>query len=289
MVQAVRSVIISCPSCGKKNRIVEQSGLPCCGNCHFHLSPLPPLKPEELQWTAFITSMRCNWKVTIVASYKYVRSLCNYINARLEYIKAERRFLALEEERKLKALKKQQREEGERRCQELERQRKAEEERRRKEEEQRAIEEWIAMHRRLQFDQLDHLSGIEFEKRLVVFFRHKGYSVEHTKGSGDQGADLILINGEVRIAVQAKRYTGRVGNGAIQELLGGLHFYNCSRGIVVTNSEFTRSAKELATKTKCVELWGRRELRDHYLRTFPCETPIFSWEAYRKLKASVRQ
>jgi HJR/Mrr/RecB family endonuclease len=90
-----------------------------------------------------------------------------------------------------------------------------------------------------------------------------------------------LSHGTVRIAVQAKRYTARVGNGAIQELLGGMAYYNCSRGIVVTTSDFTRSAKELAAKVTGVELW---DLRAHFIRVFPYDPPAFSWDAYWRLK-----
>lgn len=140
------------------------------------------------------------------------------------------------------------------------------------------------MHKRLQFDLLDHLTGPEFEQRLAILFRHQGYSVELTKGSGDQGADLLLYNGNVRIAVQAKRYAAYVGNGAIQELLGGMVFYNCSRGIVVTTSGFTKSAKELAARATGVELWDRSELRNHFMHAFPYEPPAFSWDAYWRLK-----
>jgi restriction endonuclease len=146
------------------------------------------------------------------------------------------------------------------------------------------VHDRIATHKRLQFDQLDHLTGPEFEQRLAILFRHQGYSVELTKGSGDRGADLLLSMGNIRIAVQAKRYTARVGNGAIQELLGGMVFYNCSRGMVVTTSEFTRSAKELEAKTNGVDLWGRSELRAHFMRAFPYDPPVFSWDAYRRLR-----
>jgi restriction system protein len=147
----------------------------------------------------------------------------------------------------------------------------------------------MAIHKRLQFDGLKHLTGSEFEHRLAILFRHQGYSVTLTKGSGDQGADLLLAKEHVRIAVQAKRYKARVGNGAIQELLGGMAFYSCERGIVVTTSDFTKAAKELAVRANGVELWGASELRAHFMSAFPHDPPAFSWAAYQKVKNAVRE
>jgi restriction system protein len=52
-----------------------------------------------------------------------------------------------------------------------------------------------------------------------------GFSVRKTKVTGDQGVDLI-VEGEGRlIAVQAKGYTGSVGNKAVQEVYAGMAFY----------------------------------------------------------------
>lgn len=302
MEQVQRTVIVSCPSCGQKNRIADRSGLPSCGACHSPLPPLPVVRPVRPVWASPLAFIRFLWQERRLPDiYGYWQSWHQYTHAQRMYLAADRQFRQLEAERQCRVTKERQRqEEGqraleerqrraevERRRQEEERQRKAEAERRLQEEERLARADWMAIHKQLQFDHLAHLTGPEFEQRLAVLFRHQGYSVELTKGSGDQGADLVLSNTTVRIAVQAKRYTARVGNGAIQELLGGMLFYNCSRGIVVTTSDFTRSAKELAAKAPGVELWGRSELRVHFMRAFPYDPPAFSWDAYQRLKASL--
>ncbi|CCC86394.1 hypothetical protein PPM_p0244 (plasmid) [Paenibacillus polymyxa M1] len=74
---------------------------------------------------------------------------------------------------------------------------------------------------------IDQLGGLEFEFFLKKLFERKGYQVELTKGSGDQGVDLILYQGRRRIAVQAKRYSPsqRVGVTAVQEVCTGKIFY----------------------------------------------------------------
>jgi Restriction endonuclease len=193
MEQVQRIVIVACPSCGQQNRVADRSGLPSCGICHAPLPPVPPMRPARPFWTALVGFLCFCWQAPRLPGLsEYWRHWRQDTQAHQRYVAADRRFRLLEEERQRKV-----------------------------EEERHAREDWIAMHKRLQCDQLDHLTGREFEQRLATLFRHQGYSVKLTKGSGDQGADLLLSHGTVRIAVQAKRYTARVGNSAIQELLGG--------------------------------------------------------------------
>lgn len=91
------------------------------------------------------------------------------------------------------------------------------------------------------------LRGIPFETFLQRVFESLGYQVETTKVSGDQGVDLILTRGAERVAVQAKGYEQSVGNEAVQQAFTGMHFYRCTRCVVVTNSTFTHPAAALAT------------------------------------------
>ena len=106
---------------------------------------------------------------------------------------------------------------------------------------------------------LDDMDGIEFENFLAVLFKKMGYKAEVTKGSGDQGVDLIVENLHDRYAVQAKRYSDKVSNTAIQEAYAGMSYYNCSKSMVVTTNYFTKGAIELAQKNH-VELIDRNKL-----------------------------
>lgn len=45
---------------------------------------------------------------------------------------------------------------------------------------------------------------------------------------------------------QCKRYTGFVGNKAVQEVWAGHHYYQLDQAAVITNSEFSDSAIALA-------------------------------------------
>lgn len=56
-------------------------------------------------------------------------------------------------------------------------------------------------------------------------------------------------NNNQKIGYQCKRYKKNVGNKAIQEAHAGKSFYDLDVVYVVTNSYFTKLAKELAFKT----------------------------------------
>jgi restriction system protein len=51
----------------------------------------------------------------------------------------------------------------------------------------------------------------------------------------------------------------KVTNSAVQEVLGAIAYYGADKGIVVTNSFFTSSAKELANVNN-ITLWDRRRV-----------------------------
>ena len=107
---------------------------------------------------------------------------------------------------------------------------------------------------------VDAMGGYDFEKFLVELFQTAGYDVEGTKLSGDQGADLFVSRFGKKTVIQAKNYSGSVGNAAVQEAISAKSFYGCDDAMVVTNSYFTRSAIELANAAS-VRLIGRHDLQ----------------------------
>lgn len=111
----------------------------------------------------------------------------------------------------------------------------------------------------IKIEDVDQLDGIEFEHFISYLFEGMGYSVIVTPASGDQGIDIIVAKQGVRLGVQAKRYITPVTNTAIQEVVAGIGHYNLQKGIVVTNSNYTKSAIELA-KSNDVILWDRNKL-----------------------------
>jgi HJR/Mrr/RecB family endonuclease len=92
----------------------------------------------------------------------------------------------------------------------------------------------------------------EFESYLAEVLASHGYDVQETGQSGDQGVDLIAAKPGWRIAIQAKGYSGSVGNAAVQEAYAGMAHYGCDCCVVVTNSYYTSSAVSLAQSTRCL-------------------------------------
>ena len=117
---------------------------------------------------------------------------------------------------------------------------------------------------------VDLMTGFEFEYFLGKLFSNMGYKVKQTKLSGDQGADLVIERNGVKTVIQAKRYTGKVSNKAIQEVVASIKHYKASSGMIVTNSYFTSSAVKLANSNE-VRLVDRDKLKDlinTYLNNF---------------------
>ncbi len=104
------------------------------------------------------------------------------------------------------------------------------------------------------------MTGLEFEEYAAKVLRKKGFkSVKVTQGSGDQGIDILAkMHGET-YAIQVKNYQHPVGNKAVQEAYAGCAYYGCDIPVVLTNSTFTPSAKELADKTG-VLLWNIEQI-----------------------------
>ncbi len=106
---------------------------------------------------------------------------------------------------------------------------------------------------------LDRMSGVEFERYLATFFTSRGYKVELTKASHDQGTDLVLRKFGESIAVQAKRQKRPIGTTSIQEVVTAQRVHRTEKARVVTSSSFTKPAITLAQQLG-VELWDRKRL-----------------------------
>lgn len=108
---------------------------------------------------------------------------------------------------------------------------------------------------------VDLMSGAQFELFISYLFSKLGYATEITKSSGDQGIDIIAKKGNAVVAIQTKCYSKPVGNHAIMEAVAGAKYYNATKTMVVTNNGFTKSARELAQANNVV-LWDRTVLKE---------------------------
>ena len=104
------------------------------------------------------------------------------------------------------------------------------------------------------------LDGPEFEAYVALVLEDNGFRhVELTKGSGDQGVDILAERGGKTYAIQCKNYEGSVGNFAVQEAYAGAQHYGCEYAAVICPGTFTRGARELAESTG-VLLWDEKKL-----------------------------
>ena len=93
------------------------------------------------------------------------------------------------------------------------------------------------------------MDGFQFEYRCAELLRNRGFhKVSVTQSIGDQGIDVIAYKNGEKYGIQCKYYSHTVGNKAVQEAYSGAGFYDCDHAMVMTNSTFSRAAKELAEK-----------------------------------------
>lgn len=122
-------------------------------------------------------------------------------------------------------------------------------------------------NRKYTMSQLDNMEGHRFEFACADILKMNGfYDVKVTQGSGDYGVDIIARKGMRKYAIQCKCYSHKLDNKPIQEVIGGLAYYGCNKGVVMTNQYFTEPAKQLA-KVNGIELWDRNVLSRMTKRT----------------------
>lgn len=108
------------------------------------------------------------------------------------------------------------------------------------------------------FDEIDSMSGKEFELYCIQLLQTRGFKKLYTTpDSNDYGADIIgFDNDNAKWIFQCKRYSNTVGNSSIQEIVAAKKYYNAKKCGVITNSVFTKNAITLA-ETNHVVLFDR--------------------------------
>ncbi len=111
------------------------------------------------------------------------------------------------------------------------------------------------------------LDGYEFEKLIRQLFEAipEFSEVRRTRTHADGGIDLVAVNTTPfvggRVAIQAKRYATyrKVDIAAVREIVGSISQRDFNKGILITTSDFTRAAREEATRLG-IELYDRERL-----------------------------
>ncbi|WP_084299180.1 restriction endonuclease [Bradyrhizobium sp. WSM1743] len=123
------------------------------------------------------------------------------------------------------------------------------------------IEDAVRREEAVVDDPDDIADPIEFERWCAEQLRAQGWDARTTKGSGDQGADVIAEREGVRVVLQCKLYSKAVGNKAVQEAYAAMQFEEADLACVVTNAAYTKAARALAGQTG-VLLLHRDDLLD---------------------------
>lgn len=109
--------------------------------------------------------------------------------------------------------------------------------------------------------------GHDFERWVAESLTRYGWKTEVTRGSGDQGLDVIAEKKGKRVGLQCKRYGGPVGNKAVQEAHAGKVYYGVDAVGVLTNASFTPSATALAAVTG-VKLFSQHDIPNLFEKIF---------------------
>ena len=117
-----------------------------------------------------------------------------------------------------------------------------------------AIDRQVADHlgdevERLSPGEVAGLSPSAFEAHCARRIAAQGWSARTTALSGDQGADIIAEKDGIRLVVQCKLLARPVGNKAVQEAHAAKVHFGARYAAVVSNADFTRSARDLAATT----------------------------------------
>ncbi len=95
------------------------------------------------------------------------------------------------------------------------------------------------------------MTSDQYEKFVADFFRNKNYEAEQTPSTNDYGVDVFLEKDGVKYAVQVKMYgdsSRKINRQMVMELYGAKDYFDCEKGIMVTDGVIIDNAQEVANK-----------------------------------------
>ena len=111
---------------------------------------------------------------------------------------------------------------------------------------------------------IKELTPRDFEHLVEALYNKMGYKTELTPATRDGGKDVIAENinaGErMKIYIECKKYTGKVGIAIVQRLLGVVSRKQVTKGIIITTADFTAPAKVFLEDDRRLELIKQQEL-----------------------------
>lgn len=94
--------------------------------------------------------------------------------------------------------------------------------------------------------------GMDYEDVCLQEFRRCGWGASKTQAGSDKGVDILATKESITVAIQCKSWSSKINTSAIQEVVTGQQYYDADFSIVITASEATTQAIELATKLKVI-------------------------------------
>lgn len=91
----------------------------------------------------------------------------------------------------------------------------------------------------------------QYEKFAADYFRNKNYEVEQTSYTNDYGVDVFAEKNDVKYAIQVKMYgnsSRKINRQMVMELYGAKDYFDCDKGIIVTDGIIIDNAQEVADK-----------------------------------------
>ena len=99
-----------------------------------------------------------------------------------------------------------------------------------------------------------NLTGHEFESEVNNLFQKKGLNTKLTKGSGDKGIDIVILEDDGGTIVQCKNHKNPISPSTVRELYGVMTSENSNKGILINTGGFTKGVYEFV-EGKPIELW----------------------------------
>lgn len=106
---------------------------------------------------------------------------------------------------------------------------------------------------------VDQMDGLQFERYISTLLARHGFTGIELTEQYDLGVDIIAHKNDERWGIQVKRYSGLVKAEAVRQVITGLKLYGCDRSMVITNSNYSKIARQLAAGNNCV-LVDRQQL-----------------------------
>ena len=101
------------------------------------------------------------------------------------------------------------------------------------------------------------MNGRDFEREVLKLLQAQGFIAEMTEATADGGIDIVAKRTDPLLAgkyiVQCKSWTKPVGEPLVRDLYGVVMAENANKGILITTSRFTDSARAFA-EGKALEL-----------------------------------